>query len=155
MRGQIQQSTAIGFEQSTFLYSCLGEYLTKSQYWMQIIMEESDTMNIDAMNIYESDEELYRQMVRYPLEVLAILDAQIRKMEAPIVEELNPSFENYIQVFFPLLICTFCRMHLNSNTLYSRMSKCWLDLDLFFCCMALTFNCFAVRVCTFAPVSIF
>jgi DNA replicative helicase MCM subunit Mcm2 (Cdc46/Mcm family) len=67
---------------------------------MQIIMEESDTMNIDAMNIYESDEELYRQMVRYPLEVLAIFDARIRKMEEPIVEELNPSFENYIQVQF-------------------------------------------------------
>ncbi|CAM6102730.1 unnamed protein product [Calypogeia fissa] len=68
------------------------------RYLEQIILEESDTMNIDAMNIYESDEELYRQMVRYPLEVLAIFDAQIRKLEVPIVEALNQNFENYIQV---------------------------------------------------------
>lgn len=55
-------------------------------------------MNIDAMNIYEFDEELYRQMVRYPLEVLAIFDAQIRKLEVPIVAAINSNFENYIQV---------------------------------------------------------
>lgn len=35
---------------------------------------EGDSLNIDAMNVFEYDEDLYGKMVGYPLEVLTILD---------------------------------------------------------------------------------
>ncbi|BBN04176.1 DNA replication licensing factor MCM4 [Marchantia polymorpha subsp. ruderalis] len=66
----------------------------------QIITEELNTLNIDARDLWNSDEDLYVKMVRYPLEILAIFDIQIGKMEKPIAEAINPNFDNHIQVRF-------------------------------------------------------
>ncbi|KAL3683753.1 hypothetical protein R1sor_001775 [Riccia sorocarpa] len=66
----------------------------------QIINEELITLNIDARDLWNSDEDLYVKMVRYPLEILAIFDIQIAKMEKPIADAINPTFDKHIQVRF-------------------------------------------------------
>ena len=55
---------------------------------------EEDSLNVNARNILDYDEDLYVKMVRYPLEVLAIFDIVLMDMAVRLV----PLWEKHIQV---------------------------------------------------------
>eukprot|EP00250_Pteridium_aquilinum_P010421 c19376_g1_i1 orf=124-2694(-) len=68
-----------------------GKYL---QLLEQVMELEEDSLNVNARNILEYDEDLYVKMVRYPLEVLAIFDIVLMDMAV----RLRPLWEKHIQV---------------------------------------------------------
>lgn len=55
---------------------------------------EEDSLNVNARNILDYDEDLYVKMVRYPLEVLAIFDIVLMDMAVRLI----PLWEKHIQV---------------------------------------------------------
>ena len=55
---------------------------------IQVMELEEDSLNVNARNILDYDEDLYVKMVRYPLEVLAIFDIVLMDM----------AWEKHIQV---------------------------------------------------------
>ncbi|GLJ06335.1 hypothetical protein SUGI_0036660 [Cryptomeria japonica] len=67
-----------------------GKYMRLLEQTMEV---EGDSLNIDAMNIFEYDEDLYGKMVRYPLEVLAIFDIVLMDVAV----HLKPLWEKHIQ----------------------------------------------------------
>ena len=73
---------------------------------------EGDSLNIDAMNIFEYDEDLYGKMVRYPLEVLTIFDIVLMDVAV----HLKPLWEKHIQVtelyFWKNMFCQLVCFHL-------------------------------------------
>ena len=73
---------------------------------------KGDSLNIDAMNIFEYDEDLYGKMVRYPLEVLAIFDIVLMDVAV----HLKPLWEKHIQVtelyFWKNTFCQLLCFHL-------------------------------------------
>ncbi|KAH7426637.1 hypothetical protein KP509_10G009500 [Ceratopteris richardii] len=68
-----------------------GKYI---QLLEQVMEMEEDSLNVNARNILEYDEDLYVKMVRYPLEVLAIFDIVLMDMAV----RLRPLWEKHIQV---------------------------------------------------------
>ncbi|KAH9326346.1 hypothetical protein KI387_006524, partial [Taxus chinensis] len=67
-----------------------GKYMRLLEQTMEV---EGDSLNIDAMNILDCDEDLYGKMVRYPLEVLAIFDIVLMNVAV----HLKPLWEKHIQ----------------------------------------------------------
>ncbi|KAK4424115.1 DNA replication licensing factor MCM4 [Sesamum alatum] len=58
-----------------------------------VIEVEGDSLDVDAHDVFDYDNDLYAKMVRYPLEVLAIFDIVLMDM----VSRINPLFEKHIQ----------------------------------------------------------
>ncbi|XP_035837799.1 DNA replication licensing factor MCM4 isoform X2 [Helianthus annuus] len=52
-----------------------------------------ESLDVDANDVFDYDNDLYTKMVRYPLEVLAIFDIVLMDM----VSRINPLFEKHIQ----------------------------------------------------------
>ena len=73
---------------------------------------EGDSLNIDAMNVFKYDEDLYGKMVRYPLEVLSIFDI----VWMDVVFHLKPLWDKHIQVtelyFWKNMFCQLVCFHL-------------------------------------------
>eukprot|EP01018_Ginkgo_biloba_P013305 Gb_36024 [translate_table: standard] len=67
-----------------------GKYMRLLEQTMEI---EGDSLNVDAKNILDYDEDLYGKMVRYPLEVLAIFDIVLMDVAV----RLRPLWEKHIQ----------------------------------------------------------
>lgn len=67
-----------------------GKYMRILEQTMEV---EGDSLNVDAMNILDYDEDLYGKMVRYPLEVLAIFDIVLMDVAV----RLKPLWEKHIQ----------------------------------------------------------
>ncbi|KAJ7556567.1 hypothetical protein O6H91_05G088500 [Diphasiastrum complanatum] len=67
-----------------------GKYM---QLLEQTIEIEGDSLNIDARNILDYDEDLYVKTIRYPLEVLAIFDLVLMD----IAVQLKPDWDKHIQ----------------------------------------------------------
>lgn len=59
----------------------------------RVIEMESESLDVDAHDVFDYDNDLYTKMVRYPLEVLAIFDIVLMDM----VSRINPLFEKHIQ----------------------------------------------------------
>ncbi|GKB63043.1 DNA replication licensing factor MCM4, partial [Tanacetum coccineum] len=58
-----------------------------------VIEMEGESLEVDANDVFDYDNDLYTKMVRYPLEVLAIFDIVLMDM----VSRINPLFEKHIQ----------------------------------------------------------
>ncbi|KAL3637352.1 DNA replication licensing factor, mcm4 component [Castilleja foliolosa] len=58
-----------------------------------VIETEGDSIDVDAQDLFNYDSDLYAKMVRYPLEVLAILDMVLMDM----ITRMHPTFEKHIQ----------------------------------------------------------
>ncbi|XP_075493122.1 DNA replication licensing factor MCM4-like [Primulina tabacum] len=67
-----------------------GKYMMAINYVIEI---EGDSLDVDAHDVFDYDNDLYLKMVRYPLEVLAIFDIVLMDM----VSRINPLFEKHIQ----------------------------------------------------------
>ncbi|EFJ16648.1 hypothetical protein SELMODRAFT_445155 [Selaginella moellendorffii] len=72
----------------------------------QVIELEGRSLNIDAQNIFTYNEELYSQVVRYPLEVIPLFDMVV----GDIARERRPDWNNHIQArIFNLKLSTNLR----------------------------------------------
>lgn len=67
-----------------------GKYMMAIHHVIEI---EGDSLEVDAHDVFDYDNDLYNKMVRYPLEVLAIFDIVLMDM----VSRINPLFEKHIQ----------------------------------------------------------
>ncbi|KAL0376177.1 UNVERIFIED_CONTAM: DNA replication licensing factor MCM4 [Sesamum calycinum] len=92
-----------------------------------VIEVEGDSLDVDAHDVFDYDNDLYAKMVRYPLEVLAIFDIVLMDM----VSRINPLFEKHIQArIFNLKSSTSMR-NLNPSDaapLYLRSGKLYSDV---------------------------
>jgi DNA replication licensing factor MCM4 len=59
----------------------------------QATEREEDTLNIDASNVYEHDPDLYSKIVRYPLDIIPLLD--VACMEEAV--KIKPDYEKAIE----------------------------------------------------------
>ncbi|KAF6154022.1 hypothetical protein GIB67_026676 [Kingdonia uniflora] len=92
-----------------------GKYMKE----IELVLEfEGESLDIDAQNVYDHDQDLYAKMVRYPLEVLAIFDIVLMD----IASQLNPYFEKHIQArIFNLRTSTSMR-NLNPSDIEKMVS---------------------------------
>jgi DNA replication licensing factor MCM4 len=60
----------------------------------QATEREEDTLNIDASNVYEHDPDLYSKIVRYPLDIIPLLD--VACLEEAV--KIKPDYEKAIEV---------------------------------------------------------
>ncbi|KAK9075779.1 hypothetical protein SSX86_004108 [Deinandra increscens subsp. villosa] len=67
-----------------------GKYMKAINH---VIDTEGESLDVDANDMFEYDNDLYTKMVRYPLEVLAIFDIVLMDM----VSRIKPLFEKHIQ----------------------------------------------------------
>lgn len=67
-----------------------GKYMKAINH---VIEMEGESLEVDANDVFDYDNDLYTKMVRYPLEVLAIFDIVLMDM----VSRINPLFEKHIQ----------------------------------------------------------
>lgn len=67
-----------------------GKYMKAIHHVIEI---EGESLEVDANDVFDYDNDLYTKMVRYPLEVLAIFDIVLMDM----VSRINPLFEKHIQ----------------------------------------------------------
>lgn len=67
-----------------------GKYMRAIHH---VIEMEGDSLDVDAHDVFDYDNDLYTKMVRFPLEVLAIFDIVLMDM----VSRINPLFEKHIQ----------------------------------------------------------
>lgn len=59
---------------------------------------EEDTLNIDMSDIYDHDPDLYAKIVRYPLDIIPLLDTECQE----VATSLLPTFEKHIEVSMPV-----------------------------------------------------
>ena len=55
---------------------------------------EEDTINIDMSNIFDHDPDLYVKIVRYPLDIIPLLDTECQEVAI----DIRPDFEKHIEV---------------------------------------------------------
>ncbi|KAL4588857.1 hypothetical protein LXL04_001754 [Taraxacum kok-saghyz] len=67
-----------------------GKYMKAINHVIEV---EGESLEVDANDVFDYDNDLYTKMVRYPLEVLAIFDIVLMDM----VSRINPLFEKHIQ----------------------------------------------------------
>ncbi|KAJ9537928.1 hypothetical protein OSB04_030661 [Centaurea solstitialis] len=67
-----------------------GKYMKAIHHVIEI---EGESLEVDANDVFDYDNDLYTKMVRYPLEVLAIFDIVLMDL----VSRINPLFEKHIQ----------------------------------------------------------
>lgn len=67
-----------------------GKYMKELD---KVFEMEREWIDVDAMDIFSYDPDLYNKMVRYPLEVLAIFEIVLMDMAS----SRNPLFEKHIQ----------------------------------------------------------
>ncbi|CAK9142063.1 unnamed protein product [Ilex paraguariensis] len=92
-----------------------GKYMRAVHHVIEI---EGDSLDVDAHDVFDYDNDLYTKMVRYPLEVLAIFDIVLMDM----VSRINPLFEKHIQArIFNLKASTSMR-NLNPSDIEKMVS---------------------------------
>ncbi|XP_071715037.1 DNA replication licensing factor MCM4 [Rutidosis leptorrhynchoides] len=92
-----------------------GKYMKAINH---VIEMEGESLEVDANDVFDYDNDLYTKMVRYPLEVLAIFDIVLMDM----VSRINPLFEKHIQVrIFNLKTSTSMR-NLNPSDIEKMVS---------------------------------
>lgn len=88
-----------------------GKYMIAIHH---VIEMQGESLEVDAHDVFDYDNDLYNKMVRYPLEVLAIFDIVLMDM----VSRINPLFEKHIQArIFNLKTSTTMR-NLNPSGLF-------------------------------------
>ncbi|CAI7837905.1 unnamed protein product, partial [Closterium sp. NIES-53] len=65
-----------------------------SQQLDELVEMEGDTFPVDCADVYAFSAELYRLLVRYPLEVIPIFDIKIAELAA----DRMPMWDKHIQV---------------------------------------------------------
>lgn len=55
---------------------------------------DEDTINIDMANVFDHDPYLYAKIVRYPLDIIPLLDTECQEVATNFV----PTFEKHIEV---------------------------------------------------------
>lgn len=92
-----------------------GKYMRAINHVIEV---EGDSLEVDARDVFDHDNDLYAKMVRYPLEVLAIFDIVLMDM----VTRINPLFEKHIQArIFNLKTSTSMR-NLNPSDIEKMVS---------------------------------
>ncbi|XP_074335653.1 DNA replication licensing factor MCM4 [Apium graveolens] len=92
-----------------------GKYMMAIHHVIEI---EGESLEVDAHDVFDYDNDLYNKMVRYPLEVLAIFDIVLMDM----VSRINPLFEKHIQArIFNLKTSTTMR-NLNPSDIEKMVS---------------------------------
>ncbi|KAG0564394.1 hypothetical protein KC19_8G107300 [Ceratodon purpureus] len=65
--------------------------------YIQLIQEtverEEDTVNIDMSNIFDHDPDLYNKILRYPLDIIPLLDTECQEVAL----DIRPDFEKHIE----------------------------------------------------------
>jgi DNA replication licensing factor MCM4 len=72
-------------------------------------LEGAESLDIDAHDVFEYDPNLYKKMVRYPLELLAIFDIVLMDL----VARIDPLFEKHIKTRIYNLKSSVCMRNLN------------------------------------------
>ncbi|EPS58855.1 hypothetical protein M569_15957, partial [Genlisea aurea] len=67
-----------------------GKYITLINLVIEI---DGESLDVDAQDVFDYDNDLYIKLVKYPLEVLAIFDIVLMDL----VTRINPSFDKHIQ----------------------------------------------------------
>ncbi|KAI7731095.1 hypothetical protein M8C21_028100 [Ambrosia artemisiifolia] len=92
-----------------------GKYIKAINHVIEI---GGESLDVDANDVFDYDNDLYTKMVRYPLEVLAIFDIVLMDM----VTRINPLFEKHIQArIFNLKTSTSMR-NLNPSDIEKMVS---------------------------------
>ncbi|KVH93228.1 Mini-chromosome maintenance complex protein 4 [Cynara cardunculus var. scolymus] len=92
-----------------------GKYMKSIHHVIEI---EGESLEVDANDVFDYDNDLYTKMVRYPLEVLAIFDIVLMDL----VSRINPLFEKHIQArIFNLKTSTSMR-NLNPSDIEKMVS---------------------------------
>lgn len=85
-----------------FLHNYRSSAHDLNSKYIQIIEEtverEEDTLNIDMSDIYDHDPDLYAKIVRYPLDIIPLLDTECQE----VATSLLPTFEKHIEVSMPV-----------------------------------------------------
>lgn len=73
-----------------------GEFTSNmlGSWWYQTVEREEDTVNIDMTNLFDHDPDLYAKVVRYPLDIIPLLDTECQE----IATHFLPTFEKHIEV---------------------------------------------------------
>jgi len=58
------------------------------------VEREEDTINIDMANVHDHDSDLYNKIVRYPLDIIPLLDTECQE----VATNFLPTFEKHIEV---------------------------------------------------------
>lgn len=58
------------------------------------MQREEDTINIDMSNIFDHDPDLYSKIVRYPLDIIPLLDTECQE----VATSIEPAYEKHIEV---------------------------------------------------------
>lgn len=84
----------------------------------QVVEREDDTLNIDMANVREHDPDLYSKLVRYPLDIIPILDGICTDLAV----HYQLTFEKSIEVRF-LGIFFSCYQYCSLGM--ERKMLCW------------------------------
>lgn len=92
-----------------------GKYMRLIHRVLEI---EAEWIDVDALDVFNYDSDLYNKMVRYPLEVLAIFDIVLMD----IVSLINPLFDKHVQVRIHNLKSSTSMRNLNPSDIEKMVS---------------------------------